>query len=237
LGNITLSESWRYHVLTGHPNYFLGHAWTLFYEEQFYVVAGLLLVFVPRRFFTATAGVTLLTLAARHFGERVGLSVNGTFLDGHWLMFAAGIAVYHFANHANLRQKRLSIALLLAGLVYACSDLSLVWGLPNNFQSNALAAFCFAVLLIACRRWDSAIMTARGLAPIRFCGDICYSLYLVHWPICKATSHLLHDAGVRGPWGAACIVLPCCVGASVAAGYVFHALIERRFLNAPMLKA
>lgn len=237
LGNIALCESWRYLVVGSHPSYFLGNAWTLFYEEQFYVVAGLLLIFAPRRFFAAAFGVTLLTLAARHFGPGAGLQLQGSFLDGHWLMFAAGIAVYHVQNHANAWQKWASVAMLVAGIAYVCQDLALVRGLPNNFESNALSAFCFALVLIGVRRWDAVIMNARLLAPIRFCGTICYSLYLVHWPICKATSHLLSDAGFNSPSSAALIVLPCCMGASVAAGYGFHVLVERRFLNTPMSKA
>jgi peptidoglycan/LPS O-acetylase OafA/YrhL len=236
-GNVSLIESWRHLVAGGSPSYFLGHAWTLFYEEQFYVVAGLLLLLAPRRFFLGAAVVTLLTLAARQYGHVINMPVQGSFLDGHWLMFAAGIAVYHFANHANAWQKGSTIALLAAGIVYASWDASLVWGLPNNFPSNALSAFTFALVLIVARRWDGAIMGARSLAPIRFCGTICYSLYLVHWPICKALSHLLHDAGVRGPWGAALVILPLCIAASVAAGYAFHVAVERRFLNPPAWKA
>jgi len=236
-GNVAMFESWRYIAMGSHPAYFLGNAWTLFYEEQFYIVAGLLLFFAPRRFFAATFGVTLLTLAARHLGHRAGLQLQGTFLDGHWLMFAAGIAVYHVQNHANAWQQRAGIAMLIAGVAYACHDLSLVRGLPNSFESNALSAFCFALILIAARRWDAALMSARSLAPFRFCGTICYSLYLVHWPICKATSHLLSDAGANSPAAAAFIVLPCCIVASVAAGYAFHVLVERRFLNMPLVTA
>ena len=102
----------------------------------------------------------------------------------------------------------------------------------SSFDSKLAAYALTGGAMIA-----GSILIARLLAPIRFCGTICYSLYLVHWPICKATSHLLSDAGFNSPSSAALIVLPCCMGASVAAGYGFHVLVERRFLNTPMSKA
>ncbi len=51
LGNITLTETWRYHALGDPPGQFLGIMWTLCYEEQFYAVAGLILLLSPRRIF------------------------------------------------------------------------------------------------------------------------------------------------------------------------------------------
>jgi peptidoglycan/LPS O-acetylase OafA/YrhL len=52
LGTLTLTEGWRGHLLPfGGRGWFLGHAWTLGYEEQFYAVAGLMLLLAPRRWF------------------------------------------------------------------------------------------------------------------------------------------------------------------------------------------
>ncbi|MES1255954.1 MAG: acyltransferase, partial [Acidobacteriota bacterium] len=47
LGNLTLTETWRHHVVGGPRGHFPGQAWTLCYEEQFYMVVGALLLF-PR---------------------------------------------------------------------------------------------------------------------------------------------------------------------------------------------
>lgn len=232
-GNATLTESWRYLFVGGHPSYFLGHAWTLFYEEQFYVVSGLLLVLSPRRFFFATALVTAATLFARHAGPWLGAPLQGTFLDGHWLMFAAGILVYYHINYATSLGRRAGEAILLCAMAYAARDLSGLPGLPNTFDNNALIAFGFALLLLALRRWDQPIMATPATLPLQFCGTICYSLYLVHWPICKAVSHACHAAGVRGASASLYCVMPLCMFASLAAGYVFHRTVERRFLNPP----
>jgi len=230
---VLLSESWRYLAVGTHPRYFLGHAWTLFYEEQFYIVAGLMLVLWPRRYFALAAVVTVLTLLARHLAPRLGISLQGSFLDGHWLMFAAGILVYYYVNYATGQGRSVCLALAGAGIAYSAQHLALVWRLPNTFESNALAAFSFAMALMLMHRWDAPVTAAKPLAPARFCGTICYSLYLIHWPICKALSHLWHAGGVRGPWASVVIVIPTCVAASLLAGFVFHRLVERHFLNAP----
>src|SRR5262249_10829057 len=51
IGNLTLTESWLPRVLGTEQRYFMGTAWTLCYEEQFYAVTGLLLLLARRRFF------------------------------------------------------------------------------------------------------------------------------------------------------------------------------------------
>lgn len=233
LGNITLSESWRYLFVGGHPSYFLGHAWTLFYEEQFYIVSGLILALAPRRFFGAAALVTAFALVTRHAAPWAGIPVQGSFLDGHWLMFAAGILVYYRLNYATKLGQRLCDAALIVALAYALRDFDQVRTLPNSLDANLLVAVVFALLIVALRRWDATLAESALTRPFRFCGTICYSLYLIHWPICKAISHLWYEADVRGPWASVLVVVPSCMAASVVAGFAFHKLVERHFLNAP----
>ena len=63
LGNVTLTESWRY--LLGLPGrrYLFEHIWILCYEEQFYVIVGLIMIASYRRvFFLAAAIVAVVTV-------------------------------------------------------------------------------------------------------------------------------------------------------------------------------
>jgi peptidoglycan/LPS O-acetylase OafA/YrhL len=62
---------------------------------------------------------------------------------------------------------------------------------------------------------------------------MCYSLYLVHWPITKLISHWLFELGVTTVWDTLAITIPVGVAASVCVAWVFHVLVERRFLNSP----
>jgi peptidoglycan/LPS O-acetylase OafA/YrhL len=63
---------------------------------------------------------------------------------------------------------------------------------------------------------------------------MCYSLYLIHWPVVKATCHIFnYDLGIQNTWGVLLVTIPACVLFSAAAGWGFHLLVERRFLNTP----
>ena len=65
IGNLTLTQTW----LNATP-IFLGTAWTLCYEEQFYAITGLLLL-IPRWFSPGAAGITIITLfcCAMHLSD------------------------------------------------------------------------------------------------------------------------------------------------------------------------
>lgn len=230
LGTLTLTEGWRSQLFGPDGVYFMSHAWSLGYEEQFYAICGLLVVLAPRRFFRGAIVVTLLTAlvffvaAATHSVTRL----NGFFLDGRWFMFAAGIAVYYRVNHADRRRKRLIDAVLVLSFVVT---VVLMIVRPGSLFHELLFAFLFAALLLPLHRFDRAIDSSRVLAPITGTGVMCYSVYLVHWPICKAMSHLLYNAGVRGTWPTLAIVFPVTFTLSLLAAWIFHRTIELRFMN------
>jgi peptidoglycan/LPS O-acetylase OafA/YrhL len=70
------------------------------------------------------------------------------------------------------------------------------------------------------------------LAPIKFCGRICYSLYLVHAPVTVYVAWNCYRLGVTGTLGTILITLPIGMILSVLAGWLFHRGIELRFMNA-----
>ena len=111
IGNLSSTESWWYSLLGAPQHYFLGHAWSLCYEEQFYIVCGLLLFVVPNVFFRGTAYITFGVVALVGSAACMGVSIPGFFFDGRWLMFALGILVYWIVNYAaselGLRLRRL----------------------------------------------------------------------------------------------------------------------------------
>ena len=76
-------------------------AWSLCFEEQFYLICFLALLLAPGRFFTALAGATLVIAAVRvWFWWSNGLgSLRGTF-PLIWHEFAVGLAVFYRLNVA-----------------------------------------------------------------------------------------------------------------------------------------
>jgi peptidoglycan/LPS O-acetylase OafA/YrhL len=222
VGNLTLTESWRYLVIGDDRAYILNHAWTLCYEEQFYLVMGLLLLACPRRLFAGAAAITVGCLVARHALPRFGHQVpDGVFFDGQWLLFAAGILVYYRLNYAAPRARWLGDAVMVLGIPYAmrCAMPDLVMGLV------------FALILSWLHRWDEALASSRALRPLGFCGAICYSLYLTHSSVVRAMSQWLYNVGVRDPLATLLVTVPACTALALLVAWPFYLLVERRFLN------
>ena len=211
IGNLTLTESWRYLLAGGPQLYFMGHAWSLCYEEQFYLVCGLLLFLTPLKFFRSSLWVTIGVLVVAVPTLFLNLPVYGFFFDGRWLMFALGLLVYWLLNYASgtlvdrTRRVMIGIAMLLtAGLVVRPVRLFLT----NGYAVEIFAALIFSVVLLYLRRFDTQIIRSRLLGPITWCGTMCYSLYLSHWPIVKALSNWLWHHGLNSARSTLFVTVP-----------------------------
>ncbi len=232
LGNVTLTESWRWHVTGGVEAAFIAPSWSLCYEEQFYAVVGLLLLSARRFFFGVFTLVTALVFAGMLLLPRWGIGMQGLFLDGQWMMFASGALVYYVVNYARRGTTVFYCVPIILGGLYAAADPQLLLRpRPGEPSQSYLAAFVFALLLIALQRWDANLTRARLLAPLKFCGEMCYSLYLVHWPTAIVLNWSFNQLGIRNPAVVFGVELPLCVLAAVALARCFHVLVERRFLN------
>lgn len=219
LGNLTLTETWRHHLVGDGRAHFPGQAWTLCYEEQFYGVVGLLLVVSRRHFFLGVIAVSLATLPLIAI-ERSWIS--GFFFDGSWMTFAAGILVYWTTTYAaDVRAKQLASGVLLA------MTASAFW-LPIP---GGQVAFAFSLLLLWLHRWDRQHTAAPWVAPFTYCGQMCYSLYLVHQLLAKAVTAAAWSWGLQSATGTLFVTIPISFAMSVMAGRAFFTLVERRFLN------
>jgi len=190
-----------------------------------------LLLLTRRWFFRASAVLTAVVAGMAAWNVWVhALPVEGFFFDGRWLLFAAGILVYYRIQRATPRFAKLaSLGLLCAALC------ALAWRFHDNSAATEeyYTGFFFAFMISLLYRWDLAIATHWLARPITWCGIMCYSVYLIHWPVVKPISHFLYNAGVVGNWRTLAVTLPVCLCASVACAWVFHILVERRFLNTP----
>ena len=231
IGNLALAEMWRGNF-DGVPGILvLGQTWTLCYEVQFYVMAGLLLLLAPRRIFLAAGLVSLAVLAC----GPLGLDWKGMMWDGRWILFAAGMAVYYAINYADARGRRLILAGLVAGVAYgAARRLDLVpemWAYPALNRSEAFVAFLFAAGMLLLHRHDERISRWRILRPFMFLGKSSYSLYLVHLPVVFAIAHALFLAGLTSSAQTVLITVPICMAAAILCGWLFYIGVERRFIS------
>lgn len=235
IGNLTASESWL-HRLAGSENtsYLMPNTWTLCYEEQFYLVTGLILAASATRFFTLTAVVTATTFAVRHICRYHGIELHGFFFDGHWLMFASGILVYHSLSYGTRRGRWAACGTLALFAVYAFLDRRTQ---PEGFQRHLdeylFISSLFGIALIVFRRLDRPIAELRCLQPLAACGRMSYSVYLTHYLLVVVVSSLFAASGFRADADVAMLVVPTCLLLSIPPAIVFHRTVEKRFMNAP----
>lgn len=235
LGNFFAVESWL-PALTGRDasEYLMRNTWTLCYEEQFYLIAGIALAVWPRGFFTLCGAVTLATLAGRHLGRAGWIHVDGWFFDGHWLLFACGVLAFQTLNRQSRFPRMAAIALLIAGMAYAVLDRFTVSTRAERHLDDYIVASCgFAIALIAFRRWDARFASLAILRPVAACGRMSYSIYLTHFPLVVCVTSYLGWLGVTQDAWVAFAVIPATTLASLPGAWLFHRLVERRFMNTP----
>jgi peptidoglycan/LPS O-acetylase OafA/YrhL len=237
LGNMTLTESWLVHFTTGQATYILGQAWSLCYEEQFYALCGLLLLLPPRHFFTGVLAITACTLLLLPFSlSGAAAAWHGFFFDGRWLLFALGVLVYYKLNYPPTKYDCVLLLLFLLGPLLFLGCLLLPahvfasnWPVTLSFELTAGSVFAMA--LLGLHSSDEWLARNRLLQPVAFCGKMCYSLYLVHWPIAELVGHALFLLGIRSFWATFLVTVPLVTLVSIAAAWLFHLVVERRFLN------
>ena len=194
LGNITLTETWRSNLGGAPRGHILGQSWTLCYEEQFYLVVGLLLLLPARAFFVSCVMVTVACLLAQQFAHSHGIGVAGFFFDGQWLSFAFGVAVFFAAN-------RLGVAGRVATVLALAAAAMILPRLPGLDQHCLAFSSSFAVLLILLHPWDEPIRNMRSCPPaLKMWSDVLQSLpgasdhrclHFAHLSLCRM--HLALD--------------------------------------------
>ena len=227
LGNLTLTEEWRHLFWGDKRNMILGVAWTLCYEEQFYLVSGIIAwLFKDRRkFFTMLAFLTLCTIP--FFDNK---SVRGLFFDGSWLSFAAGVFAYYLIHHQKNLRLLCALTVFTPAVVFAARWAD--WSTPNNFYASFLVASIYGLLLFLLYPKDIAIQDLALVKGLNFFGRFCYSLYLIHSPIVFVISYFFYrHFRFDTPGATIAITVPICLALSIAAGSLFHRLVESKFIN------
>lgn len=222
LGNLSLTETWRHPVLGGDEYKNLTRiSWTLCFEEQFYLLSFVLLLLAPRRLFEALGVATALILAWSLAAYDAGWfpRLGGIFPE-LWYQFAVGLAVYWRLVRADSKQAQRRVdaalfALALAGWVQGAAGVRDV-GL-------------FGLSLIALRPFDATLADSRILSPLRACGRRCYSIYLIHLPVCVVAAEAAVQLGCTGFWPRALLAAPLVGSLGVGAGWLFYAAVESRF--------
>jgi peptidoglycan/LPS O-acetylase OafA/YrhL len=217
----------------GEANIFSRVAWSLCYEEQFYFLSFLLLIFASRRLFSAMGWLTLVIVLVRVAAADVGMihRLEGTFVD-LWHQFAVGLAVYWRLNIPSESWKKRAVEAALAGMA-AIGFGERIPNQPVDYSTGTTALF--GLLLIALRDFDHRICSWSWMRPWRFLGRRSYSVYLYHLPVTTVGTFGLHELGIAGFWPRLLITVPLVSTAAVLISCGFFWLVERHFLNPPIV--
>jgi peptidoglycan/LPS O-acetylase OafA/YrhL len=164
------------------PTLFVAAHWSLNYEEQFYIVMGLLmLVAAGRRAFVGSMVMVLVPVAFAFTFFSAPLFF-GIFLE-MWVPFAAGaIAYQRLCRENDVRRRRWLDAALVAIFIYG--GVMTVFGSQLNRSSGIYASAAFgaaiALTLVYLRRFDETLMCNRIGTILSLLGLVSYSLYLTH---------------------------------------------------------
>jgi len=220
LPHLLASLVYQHGTLFGYDSFLNSPLWSLEIEVQFYVLVPLLaLLFriedtTKRRI--AMAAVGLAGLALGSHGSRDGLTVL-SFLE----FFLAGFVladVYVVDWRERPTSSRAWDLVSVVGWVV----LLVAVGLTRSEKLLAVGPWLVVVLYMAAFRGPltGRILRNRWLTTI---GGMCYSIYLLHYPLMLLIARALHPASALA-WAGSAVVL---VAATLAAGVTFFALVER----------
>jgi peptidoglycan/LPS O-acetylase OafA/YrhL len=233
LQNVSLTAVWSYKVAATDQRLFLAQSWSLCYEEIFYAVMGVVLATSRRHLFACLSVFSGLAAAACTAAWLRNLpSLMPPFV--YWLLFAAGVLVYFQINYPSRVRSAAAAAALFLAIGIAVRHPASLLEPSANLPQFAVSAFVFALLLMALRSVDVRLASSPWLMPVQYCGKLCYSMYLVHWPVVYLVSIGMYRLGLHSLAATLALTVPVCVAVSVALAQIFHTLVERRFLNASL---
>ena len=233
-------------------NLWLTPTWTLAVEEQFYVLAPLVLVMLPRRHILPF----LIACIALAVIFRAGLLLAG----GHWMaslvllpsrldLFACGIVGAHLVNAGALADGRRD-GILRAVPLLAALLLLAIMVMDARAQSQWFKVLTPLVLGVGAASFILALV--RGAPEGRrfraktlgFLGTVSYGLYLIHQPVAGLLHGLLLGGRPDIGTGAELAVTMLAFAASIALAWMSWRLLEaplirigRRWAYAPAREA
>jgi peptidoglycan/LPS O-acetylase OafA/YrhL len=215
------------------PSLLVAGYWSLNYEEQFYIVIGLILfgaIYFRKSMFVGIVGLMVPALA---WNLKYPTISYGFFLE-YWIAFALGCLVYYRLCKASSLGVRAAIDLTLAAFLIGSTFRGGPFQSsgPRLVYSEWIVTSAFALVLVYARSWDTKFKESRlGLLLCGF-GLISYSLYLTHQCLLHASAMVasrLMRLGLPN-----LLELPIRAAIICTVGAIFWYFCERPFLNSPL---
>lgn len=205
---------------------FLGPAWSLSLEWQFYLIAPLLIWLLRKKLWNVVAIATVTILALLFRLGAFGYFEQPSFLPALGHLFVIGIlSRLMLAQLERLRFHAPTV--VCAGIIVAV--------LFQSVFAIALWVAFMALLLATARTHGGLLSRANAVAfasrPATTLGARSYAVYLVHWPVVQAGAYFLLPLGAFSQWQAFALI-----GAFTVLGTLLAAELLHRFVERPMIR-
>jgi len=208
---------------------FLGPAWSLSLEWQFYLIAPALIWMLRRRFSSIIAVGAIAILAVLSRLEVFGHFNLPSFFPAIGYLFLVGIASRLVFE--DLRRTRIYAIAVAIGCLASAALIQPVFAI-------ALWLAFLSLLIVADRaqgRIEKAVVTVwRGAfcsKPATALGARSYAVYLVHWPVIQAAAFLLLPLGDFSQWQAFALIGAAALAATLLLSEVLHRFVERPMIR------
>lgn len=188
-----------YFESTSLANAFL-HTWSLGVEEQFYLLWPLLILLIYKTTASLRLAV-LLFIASASFILCIWLAQKSPTLAFYLMpsriwQFSAGAIVWLLASRPTVRAQLPTNALLLPGLLAifgAAFWIDETTRYPDWISLLPTLGTAACLMVLGRQPESKAANTLLGRGPLKYVGDISYSLYLWHWPVLVIGQHLIPE--------------------------------------------
>jgi peptidoglycan/LPS O-acetylase OafA/YrhL len=206
---------------------FLGQAWSISLEWQFYLIAPFVVALVSRPVsWRRIAVLVALALAAAVISPRLPQS-----FIGKWLVdFGIGIATYYFMKHRELGHP--ALASMPLPQLWAVGFILCV--LQRSVALMPLALWLTVILVIlSAREGRGAIFTRLSAIacsrPLQWLGSMAYSLYLSHMLVLLVALSTLGKTGLSSPVAQAAYLLVFTLAGTLVVSRLSYRYIEKPF--------
>ncbi len=208
---------------------FLGPAWSLSLEWQFYLIAPLLIWMLQRSVWVFPAVAFVVGLAILYRLGVFGRFDPPAFFPAYGYMFVIGIAsrlVFDRLRDARFFQAATATAFAAGALLF--------------MDAFAIAVWCafYALLVGAPRKTSAPDRVAQGLVGVFLqsrvavaMGARSYAVYLAHWPVTQALAYFLLPLGAFSQFEALAILIGPTFLLTFLSAEALHRWVERPMIR------